>query len=246
MRFGFVRGKNDLVELYSIELLISDQTGDCPSFENLTLMSNDVHSCDDTFSQPQWLMLLRLSPQMKLLGGRGGLMMSQNSIPEMNQRTWMSLVEHPLVWCLAILTNEVTIDGEDSMWSDPGHETSCCWIWMNPQMSSKSEFDCPDLTIQSFMKPLNSSLTLMWVRGTDLSGQWKIFAYLILKCFIRPEWPSHWRTLWVNPLTMMNCLRALIPTWFAESSGTMTAPHIDVEVSMKVRTLRFWTEPGTL
>ena len=44
-----MRGKNDLVELDRIELLIFDQTGDCSGFENLTLMSNDVHSYDDTF-----------------------------------------------------------------------------------------------------------------------------------------------------------------------------------------------------
>ena len=48
-----MRGKNDLVELHGIELLISDQTGDGSGFEDLTFMSYDVHSCDDTFSQPQ-------------------------------------------------------------------------------------------------------------------------------------------------------------------------------------------------
>ena len=48
-----MRGKNDLVELHSIELLISNQTGDGSGFEDLTFMSYDVHSCDDTFPQPQ-------------------------------------------------------------------------------------------------------------------------------------------------------------------------------------------------
>ena len=48
-----MRRKNDLVELDSIELLISDQMGNGSGFENLTFMSYDVHSCDDTFSQPQ-------------------------------------------------------------------------------------------------------------------------------------------------------------------------------------------------
>ena len=40
-------------ELHSIELLISDQMSDGSGFEDLTFMSYDVHSCDDTFSQPQ-------------------------------------------------------------------------------------------------------------------------------------------------------------------------------------------------
>ena len=48
-----MRGKSDLVELDSIELLISDQMSDGSGFENLTVMSYDVHACDDTFSQPQ-------------------------------------------------------------------------------------------------------------------------------------------------------------------------------------------------
>ena len=48
-----MRGKNDLVELDRVELLISDQTGDCPGFENLTLVSYDVHPSDDAFPQPQ-------------------------------------------------------------------------------------------------------------------------------------------------------------------------------------------------
>ena len=48
-----MRGKSDLVELDRVELLISDQTGDCSGFENLTFMSNNVHACDDTFPQPQ-------------------------------------------------------------------------------------------------------------------------------------------------------------------------------------------------
>ena len=42
-----------LLKLDRIELLIFDQAGDCSGFENLTLVSNDVHSCDDTFPQPQ-------------------------------------------------------------------------------------------------------------------------------------------------------------------------------------------------
>ena len=216
----------------------------CSCLENLTFASHDVHSSGNTFSQPQWVVLLRLSPQMKLLGGRGGLNMSQNSFPEMIHRTSVSIVEHPLVWWLTILTNEVPVDGEDGMLNDPRHETSCCRIRMNYKMSSESGFDCPDLTIKSLVKPFKSSLTfhvntgLIW-GGNDRSvptWSWS---------FARPEWPAHWRTLWVNPLTMMSCLMALISTWCDERSVTMTAPHIDVEVSTKVwkatRATETWT-----
>ena len=106
--------------------------------------------------------------------------------------------ERPLVWCLAILTNEVPVDGEDSMLNNSWHETSCCWIRMNSKMSSESKFDCPDLTIiKESCATFRQFLAFLWVWGTDLSGQWKIFANLILK--FHETWKTmalkktHWR-----------------------------------------------------
>ena len=80
-----------------------------------------LHGSDDTFAQPQSIMLLRLSSEMKLPERRLGLNVSQNMFPKMNQRTRVSFVEK----ALAILTNEVPVDSADSMLDDPGHETSC-------------------------------------------------------------------------------------------------------------------------
>ena len=68
---------------------------------------------------------------------------------------------------------------------------------------------------------------LIWV-GNDISWptcSWRAWS---------PEWPSHCRTDFVNPLTAMNFLRVLTATWFADKSGIMTAPDMDVIVSMKV------------
>ena len=85
-----MRGKNDLVELYSIELLISDQTGDRPSFENVTFMSHDVHSSDDAFSPTTMNNASEAEPSNEAFGREGRLddepeLFPQNEPKDLNE-----------------------------------------------------------------------------------------------------------------------------------------------------------------
>ena len=182
-------------------------------FENLTLVSHNVHSSDDTFPQPQWVVLLRLSSQMKLLGGRGGLNMSQNSFPrnepkDLNEPCWTPA----------------------RMMSCHPDEWGTCW-WWRQHVEQSMAWDELLLNQDEFQDEQRVQVWLPWPDHKESCETFRTVPWLWCEyggliwvgnerslptwswSFMRPEWPSHWRTLWVNPLTMMNCLRALIPTW---------------------------------
>ena len=59
-------------------------------FENLTRMSHDMCPHDDALPQPQRVVLLRLSPQKKLLGGGAGFehepeLFPQNELEDLSE-----------------------------------------------------------------------------------------------------------------------------------------------------------------